>query len=100
MKSFQEWQQERKIENDRLGKVTSSLTIMSAPASFLAHYLQTPSWINAAMMGMLALLSVLYGAWQWRCTAKKLRQEQAAMEQRWAQEDMELNATVLLPRER
>ncbi|WP_218275774.1 hypothetical protein, partial [Pseudomonas sp. GW531-R1] len=56
-------------------------------------------WISTAIFWMQVLVSMGLGVWQWRKSTQKAAAEKAEMEQRWEREDMELNATVLLPRE-
>ncbi len=100
MKSFQEWQRERKIESDKFGKANFVIFVLSFLAYFLALYLQfsiiIAGWIMPAALTVQLVLVLM----QWRKSSQESRLEKLEMEQRFAREDMELNATVLLPPER
>ena len=104
MKNFEQWQHERRKESDKIGKVNLVIFVLGFSIYFLARYLgifDTMSpWIPTAIIWAQVFVSMGLGVLQWRNYDREDRKEKAAMEQRWAREDMELNATILLPNER
>ena len=104
MKNFEQWQRERRKESDKIGKVNFVIFVMGFSTYFLARYLgifdAISPWIPVVILWAQAFVAMGLGVLQWRIYAREARQEKAEMEQRWAREDMELNATILLPRER
>ena len=104
MKNFDEWQRERRKESDTIAKVSLAILVLGFAAYFLAAYLrgagQISVWIPVAIIWGQLLVSVILGVLQRRKYILSSRSEKLEMEERWAREDRELNATVLLPPER
>lgn len=97
MKNFEEWQRERKAEGDKIGKINCVLSVLGCAAFLLAIYLPAPLWIPTAIIWAQLPLSVGLTISQQRKFAAQAKAEKLEMEQRHAREDMELNATILMP---